>query len=338
MGILGWQDFMTAVHVRTWTINEPRKAVPIALLRQAISAADKTSFEEVQLVVLILILLFTFSRSECPLPKTQSSFSLDENASVADVRVVTWEGRLTVQMRLKIIKQDPRMQRPEASGNDDWLVVGDIPEDPAFSIAAWLRLLFSFHGSSRDSDSPFFVHPNRVAPLTYGRAKDQFRGLLAKIVGEEVAKAYGLHSLRVSGWNGARRGPAGEELAVAQGGRHSGSQTRYDRFDVQEICDLPRQILEGADSALPTSARIHPVPPPPLPASSATRRQRPPAPPAHAVGATAQPRRRAPAPPAPPLLRPTAESVPVEALSQFVLEADRPSTRPPPRERARPET
>ena len=329
---------MTAVHVRTWTINEPCKAVPIALLRQAISAADKTSFEEVQLVVLILILLFTFSRSECPLPKTQSSFSLDENASVADVRVVTWEGRLTVQMRLKIIKQDPRMQRPEASGNDDWLVVGDIPEDPAFSIAAWLRLLFSFHGSSRDSDSPFFLHANRVSPLTYGRAKDQFRSLLAKIVGEEAAKTYGLHSLRVSGWNGARRGPAGEELAVAQGGWHSGSQTRYDRFDAQEICDLPRQILEGADSALPTSARMDPVPPPPPPgqaaASAATRRQRPPNPPGRAAGA-AQPRPRAPPPPPLARKRPTSELVPVEELAGRLLEADRPSTRPPPRERTR---
>ena len=38
--------------------NEPRKAVPIAMLRRAIAAADKTSFEEVQIVVLILLLLF----------------------------------------------------------------------------------------------------------------------------------------------------------------------------------------------------------------------------------------------------------------------------------------
>ena len=149
MGILGWQDFMMAVHVRTWTVNEPRKAVPVSLLRRAIAAVDRSSFEEVQLVVLIILLLFTFSRSECPLPKTQSSFTLEENASVADVRVLTWEGRLTVQMRLKTIKQDPRMQRPEASGNDDWLVVGDIADDPEFSVAAWIRRLFSFHGSAR---------------------------------------------------------------------------------------------------------------------------------------------------------------------------------------------
>ena len=104
MGILGWQDFMMAVHVRTWTVNEPRKAVPVSLLRRAIAAVDRSSFEEVQLVVLIILLLFTFSRSECPLPKTQSSFTLEENASVTDVRVLQWEGRLTVQMRLKTIK------------------------------------------------------------------------------------------------------------------------------------------------------------------------------------------------------------------------------------------
>jgi len=199
--------------------------------------------------------LFTFSRSECPLPKTQSSFTLEENASVADVRVLPWEGRLTVQMRLKTIKQDPRMQRPEASGNDDWLIVGDVEDDSEFSVAAWIRRLFSFHGSARVSTSPFFVHSNRVAPLTYSKALDQFRDLLAKVVSPAEAKTYGLHSLRVSGWNGARRGPAGEELAVAQGGWHSRSQTRYDRFEAQEICDLPRQILEGADAALSTSDR-----------------------------------------------------------------------------------
>ena len=344
MGILGWQDFMMAVHVRTWTINEPRKAVPVALLRRAIAAVDRSSFEEVQLVVLIILLLFTFSRSECPLPKTQSSFTLEENASVADVRVLTWEGRLTVQMRLKTIKQDPRMQRPEASGNDDWLVVGDVADDPEFSVAAWIRRLFSFHGSARVNTSPFFIHSNRVAPLTYGRALDQFRDLLAKVVSTAEAKTYGLHSLRVSGWNGARRGPAGEELAVAQGGWHSGSQTRYDRFAAQEICDLPRQILEGADAALSTSDRILQVPPPPPPppaamasaasprrrvsAATVSRRGR-----AGAPAAAAAP--RVPAPAAPPRRRPTVELVAVEALGQFVLEKDRPSTRRLPVERVR---
>ena len=86
--------------------------------------------------------------------------------------------------------------------------------------------------------------------MTYSKALDQFRDLRAKVVSPAEAKTYGLHSLRVSGWNGARRGPAGEELAVAQGGWHSRSQTRYDRFEAQEICDLPREYpLKSTESA-----------------------------------------------------------------------------------------
>ena len=160
--------------------------------------------------------------------------------------------------------QYPRMQRPEAAGNDDWIVVGDIPGDPEFSILTWVRLLFSFHGGSRPNKSPFFVddanHSMAFAALTYGQAMKQFRKLLSKVCTPAEAKRYGLHSLRVAGWNGARRGPAGEDLAIAQGGWHSGSQKRYDRFQADEICDLPRHVIEGADAALSTSARIDPVP------------------------------------------------------------------------------
>ena len=36
-GVYGWQDFMSAVQVHTWQVNEPRKQVPVALLRRALS-------------------------------------------------------------------------------------------------------------------------------------------------------------------------------------------------------------------------------------------------------------------------------------------------------------
>ena len=137
-------------------------------------------------------------------------------------------------------------------------------DDPDFSLVTWLRLLFSFHGGARPSDSPFFVDgANRSVPLTYGKAMTQFRELLlAKVCSVEEAKTYGLHGLRVAGWNGARRGPAGEDLAIAQGGWHAGSQKRYDRFRADEVCALPQHILEGADAALSTSARMDPGPAP----------------------------------------------------------------------------
>ena len=111
-------------------------------------------------------------------------------------------------------------------------MIGDVPDDQTFSIFYWLRLLFAFHGERRPDDSPFFVHVSRDThlrqPLTYSAAMTQFRRFLRKVTTAEEADSYGLHGLRVAGWNGARRGPAGDELAVAHGGWHGGSQHRYE--------------------------------------------------------------------------------------------------------------
>ena len=79
-------------------------------------------------------------------------FNADKQVQVKDVKVVS--GALFV--RLKGIKQDPRMQRPEAAGNEDWIVMGDVPGSD-FSIMFWVQLLFGFHQGSRDQDTPFFV-------------------------------------------------------------------------------------------------------------------------------------------------------------------------------------
>ena len=79
-------------------------------------------------------------------------FNADKQVQVKDVKVVS--GALFV--RLKGIKQDPRMQRPEAAGNEDWIVMGDVPGSD-FSIMFWVQLLFSFHQGARDQDAPFFV-------------------------------------------------------------------------------------------------------------------------------------------------------------------------------------
>ena len=257
---------MSSIQVHTWQVNEPRKQVPVTLLRRALEAVDRRDFESVQIAVLVLILFFSFSRSETPCAATLDGFDLSKHMSVADLRISQWAGKNCVMVRLKSIKQDPRMERPEASGNEDWVTIGDLPDDPTFSIFFWLRLLFSFHGEKRPDDSPFFIHVSRDTrqPLTYSAALTQFRRLLQKVTTEEDAKSYGLHGLRVAGWNGARRGPAGDELAVAHGGWHSGSQHRYDRFGADEVLSLPRHVLEGADASLPLLQRTAaPVPPRP---------------------------------------------------------------------------
>ena len=134
------------------------------------------------------------------------------------------------------------MERPEAAGNEDWVYIGDV-DDPQFSIFMWLQRLYAMHGAARDAQSPFFLAPDRVRCLTYGTAVKQFRLLLAKVSDEATAKLYALHSLRVAGWNGARTGPDGEEVAVAHGGWHGGSQRRYDRFDRDSVLSLPAIIV-----------------------------------------------------------------------------------------------
>ena len=245
-GVYDWQDFMMGVHVVTWSVGEPRRAVPISLLRRALGAISLSVFWEVQMGLFILLYLFSFSRSEHPCPKTYGGFDESQHASVCDVKVVSWRGQQCVALRLKVIKQDPRMERPEAAGNEDWVYIGDV-DDELFSVFVWLQRVFAFHGQARDASAPFFVAPDRKRCLTYSVAMKQFRQLLARVSSVSESMRYGLHSLRVSGWNGARTGPDGEEIAVAHGGWHGGSQRRYDRFTGAAVLALPRVILAASD-------------------------------------------------------------------------------------------
>ena len=97
-------------------------------------------------------------------------------------------------MRLKANKQDPRMERPQARGNEDGIIVGDL-DDPAspFSIFLWIQRLFAFHGAARPENSPFFLDRDRTRHLTYANAMKYVRRLLARVVGTQQADTYGLH-------------------------------------------------------------------------------------------------------------------------------------------------
>ena len=150
-------------------------------------------------------------------------------------------------MRLKSIKQDGRMERPEAAGNEDWINIGDVP-DSEFSILLWLRRLFSFHGGAREPLSPFFVDRDRSRCLTYANAMRDVRELWARASSVSEAAKYGLHSLRVAGYNGAKHGKHGTTLAVAHGGWSSDAHERYDRFQLSDVLDLPRTIVEQNSS------------------------------------------------------------------------------------------
>ena len=276
-GVVDWEEFMQAVMVRTWVPAEPRKEVDLWMVRESLRRVDLNSFVEVQAAHLMLVLLFTFARSETPVPKAYSGegqFDPGKQMQVQDINVVP--GALHV--RLKGIKQDPRMQRPEAAGNEDWIVIGDIP-DSDFSILLWTRRLFALHGGARDASGPFYLDRTKRRPYIYSAAMADVRALWAKVVGEVKATECGLHGLRVAGYNSARKGPSGEELAVAHGGWRSTAHKRYERFSQEEVTALTKVIVEQlvepgtgfnivrplrpGTPAAPASSTLWPVGPPP---------------------------------------------------------------------------
>ena len=295
-GVIEWHDFMQSISVECWQPSEPRKEVPVWLLRKALEAVDVNVFWEVQMAFLILLLFFTFARSETPCPATfaaspaDGGFDTTKHTQVRDIKLEPVNNRRCLHARLKSIKQDPRLERPQAQGNEDWIIVGDL-DDPSsiFSIFKWVQILFQHHGRARPDDAPFFLDPDRVRHLTYGNALKQFRRLLSRVVGEDEAKSYGLHGLRVSGYNCARR--INRELAVAQGAWESAAHERYDRFTAAEISALPGSMIALASSgddprfAAPSQVPAPPAiltvgpsapvaPPPPPPAALPAVRQR----------------------------------------------------------------
>ena len=273
-GIVEWQRFMDGVAVLTHVASEPRKAIPIKLLRAAIGAVNHHIFWEVQCVHLILVLLFTFARSETPLPKAytgEDSFDPFKNLMVCDVRVAAATLRLYahLEVRMKAQKADPRMERPEAAGNNDWILIGEA-EDELFSMLRWTQELFAWHGERRPGDAPFYVDRDRRRPYLYGKAIADMRELFARATTKEEAYSYGLHGLRVTGYDLSRR--YNPELAVAQGGWKSSAHERYDRFPLTEVLALPGVIVAagGDDSTPPQIEHVFeeqdsPAPPPPLP-------------------------------------------------------------------------
>ena len=249
LGVLEWDDFMQSVDVVAWVASEPRKPVPLAVVQAALESVDLTSFAEVQTALLIVILFFTFARSESPCPKSftgSGSFDPTKHLQVHDVEVRSYEGRPYVAIRLKSIKQDPRVERPEASGNEDWIYIGNV--DGPFSILLWLSRFWAFFpadGSSppRPPDSPFFRDQDGERVLTYSNALRVSRLLYARVAPPEAVATYGLHGLRVEAYNRARaHDPL---LAVAQGGWASAAHKRYARFSTLDVLALPGAMIAG---------------------------------------------------------------------------------------------
>lgn len=246
LGVMGWDDFMSAVKVLTWVPAEPRRATPYKVLLAIVETIDKSNFKAVQLAFFLLILFFTFSRSECPCPKTYTgsdSFDPDVHWTVADFDIVIMGGRRVLKIRFKRIKQDQRVERPEARGEGDWAYVSEVPESPLCPVTWWI-LLNSLHGRRRGAAEPFFVNPDDWdKPYLYGKALDDFHA--AQIAVGVLREAWsGLHGLRCLGYNRCKSGHS-EDMAQAHGGWKSNAHTRYARFSMDEVLRVSAAMTRG---------------------------------------------------------------------------------------------
>ena len=245
MGVMNWDRFLAAVRVLTAVPSEPRLALPLADLVRILAVLDLDDFYEVQFGLLLLVVLYTFSRSECPMPKALDGFDPQTHWRFCDLRLAHVAGHLCLWVRFKAIKQDRRMERPtaqplpdEPGESGDWAHVGDVA-DPVFSVATWARRLLLF-GVQRGRDDPFFLHRDRVKPLTYGATLDFLRVLQRRAGVSEVP---GLHGIRVTG-NNLSRNANGDELTQFHGGWLSASgRSRYDRFAPLDVVSIPARML-----------------------------------------------------------------------------------------------
>ena len=271
---------MQSVQVVAWCAREPRKAVPLRIIKGALESVDMSSFEEVQTALLIVMMFFSFSRSESPCPKSFTgggSFDDTKHLRVCDVELRVHKGSVYLAIRLKSLKQDPRMERAEAAGNADWVYLG--VADGVFNILFWLKAFWGFFpddGSSTDRlpDSPFFRDFEGQRVLTYNNALESSRRLYAKVVSIEEASTYGLHGLRVEAYNRARaHDPL---LAVAHGGWASVAHERYARFEVDDVLALPSAMLAGeSQTSITSGGEAPPLIEPPFPEVSLSRQSGP---------------------------------------------------------------
>ena len=170
---------------------------------------------------------------------------------VCDIVIRNMGECFVLAIRFKAIKQDPRIERPQARAleagdrgrGSDWAYVGDVPGS-VFSPFMWYRRLMGFYvNGGRQPTDPFFMAEDRVRPYTYGCASTDLKASLRRVGYDDNR---GLHGLRVEGYN-ASKAANGEELTAAHGGWVMGSQLRYTRFSVTQIAGIARNMV-GVDA------------------------------------------------------------------------------------------
>jgi len=272
-GVMHWHDFMVSVRVRAHVPHEPRRALPMRLILAMLATVDMDEFWEVQFAFFLIILLGTFSRSECPCPKTftgKDRWDPDKHWMVRDIAIQLVAGAYVLAIRFKAIKQDRRIERPEARGDhrlevarggaakggNDFSYIGDAPGHE-LSPFKWYAALMRFYTGPRDADSSFFMAKDRTRPYTYSAAMKDLKVMLARVSPDDTD--FGYHGVRVEGWNRASADNA--ELAEAHGGWKPGNASRYSRFNLGDVFNIFPKMVQAPEPVVPVVACWATAPP-----------------------------------------------------------------------------
>ena len=256
-GVHHWRDFMQSVAVLTSVASEPRRAFDYDTLCAILDMLDENDLEQVQLGLLLVVMFFTFSRSETPCPKSFAGFNPKYHWQAKDFKLRKCFGSSAwvLWVRFKGYKQDPRIERPEASHaaaflpedlsdsqdkyGRDWVPIGDIPDDPRFSVSRWYMAYARLRGVVTDYDEPMFYARDRQRPYTYSCFMSDLKGAQERL-GVEVKGTP--HGIRVLAYNLSKRAN-GPDLTQAHGGWMSAAHTRYERWKMHEVLSIPAQMV-----------------------------------------------------------------------------------------------
>jgi hypothetical protein len=181
---------------------------------------------------------------------------------VRDIKIQLVAGAYVLAVRFKAIKQDRRIERPEARGDhrlevarggaakggNDLSYIGDAPGHE-LSPFKWYAALMRFYGP-RDEMSPFFMAKDRTRPYTYSAAQKDLKVMLARVSPDDTD--FGFHGVRVEGWN--RSSADNAELAEAHGGWKPGNASRYSRFQLEDVFNIFPRMIKAPEPVAPVVA------------------------------------------------------------------------------------